>query len=165
MEQSCTSDLPGQVVSAVSQEATLAEQTPLARDTYRIRLHCPEIARQITPGQFFMIRPADLTDPLLGRPFALFDVYEDDRRRPAGIDFGYVRIGKLTSLMTTWEPGQRVELWGPLGNGFPLPTGGHLMMVAGGIGQTPFLATAREALGLQSYGDPARKLADQPDKI
>ncbi len=165
MEQSCNSGLPGQVVSAVSQQATLVEQTPLARDTYRIRLHCPEIARQITPGQFFMIRPAGLTDPLLGRPFALFDVYHDDSGRPAGIDFGYVRIGKLTSLMTTWEPGQRVELWGPLGNGFPLPTGGHLMMVAGGIGQTPFLATAREALGLQSYGDPARKLAERPDNI
>jgi len=29
-------------------------------------------------------------------------------------------------------------------------------MVAGGIGQTPFLALAREHLGLQAYGEPAR---------
>jgi dihydroorotate dehydrogenase electron transfer subunit len=30
-------------------------------------------------------------------------------------------------------------------------------MVAGGIGQTPFLALGREALGRRSYGDPPRQ--------
>jgi dihydroorotate dehydrogenase electron transfer subunit len=31
-------------------------------------------------------------------------------------------------------------------------------MVAGGIGQTPFLTLAREQLGLQTYGDPPRRV-------
>ncbi len=31
-------------------------------------------------------------------------------------------------------------------------------MVAGGIGQTPFLALAREYLGLHAYGDPPRQV-------
>ena len=47
-------------------------------------------------------------------------------------------------------------MWGPLGNGFPPTATEHLVMVAGGIGQTPFLALAREYLGLHAYGDPAR---------
>ncbi len=36
-----------------------------------------------------------------------------------------------------------MEVWGPLGNGFPPAAAEHLVMVAGGIGQTPFLALAR----------------------
>ena len=31
---------------------TVEENVPLARDTYRIRFACPEIARRIVPGQF-----------------------------------------------------------------------------------------------------------------
>jgi dihydroorotate dehydrogenase electron transfer subunit len=39
------------------------------------------------------------------------------------------------------------------------------MLVAGGIGQTPFLAVAREALGLRRYGQPGRELADRPERV
>ncbi len=34
----------------------------------------PEIARRIVPGQFVMLRLAKCSDPLLGRPLALYDV-------------------------------------------------------------------------------------------
>jgi dihydroorotate dehydrogenase electron transfer subunit len=37
---------------------------PLARGTYRLRFHAPEFARQIVPGQFFMVRLPGRTDPL-----------------------------------------------------------------------------------------------------
>jgi dihydroorotate dehydrogenase electron transfer subunit len=43
-----------------------------------------------------------------------------------------------------------------LGNGFPPTKTRHLLMVAGGIGQTPFVALAREYAGRRSYGQPAR---------
>lgn len=155
---------PGMVFNAVQESATVIEQRLMARDTWMLRLRCPQIAKLIVPGQFFMVRPANGDDPLLGRPFALYDVYKEDNQ-PVGMDFGYVVIGKLTSLMTQWREGDTVRLWGPLGNGFPLPRQGHLMFVAGGIGQTPFLATAREALGMRSYGDPMRKLEVRPSRI
>jgi dihydroorotate dehydrogenase electron transfer subunit len=92
----------------------------MGRDTYRLRLHCPDIAAQIVPGQFFMVRAPGDDDPLLGRPFALYDIYED-QGRPTGIDFGYLVIGKLTSAMSRWRPGDAAAVWGPLGNGFPVP--------------------------------------------
>ena len=47
-------------------------------------------------------------------------------------------------------------MWGPLGNGFPADPVEHLILVGGGIGQTPFLAYARESLGRRQYGDPVR---------
>lgn len=164
MNSPMTESLPGSVPSAVRVTARVVEQRQMARDTYCLRVHCPEIARQIRPGQFFMVRDARNDDPLLGRPFALYDTYEEDGQ-PAGIDFGYVVVGKLTSLMASWQPGETAELWGPLGNGFAAPPAGHLMLVAGGIGQTPFLAVAKEALGLKSYGDPTRVLSTRPSRL
>ena len=155
--------LPGQCPHAVESVATVVDQVAMARDTYRVRLRCPELARSILPGQFFMVRPADGSDPLLGRPFALFDVY-DEKGGTAGLDFGFVTVGKLTAEMTRWRAGDRCRVWGPLGNGFPPPPAGRLVMVAGGIGQTPFLAVAREALGLRRYGRPARVVAHRPEK-
>lgn len=156
--------LPGLVPSAVQHLARVVEQQQLARDTFRLRVHCPELARQILPGQFFMIRAAGTNDPLLGRPFALYDVYCEEGQ-PAGVDFGYVVIGKLTSLMASWTTGELVEIWGPLGNGFPIPDSGHLLMIAGGIGQTPFLAVSKEALGLKRYGSPSRSLTQRPQQL
>jgi dihydroorotate dehydrogenase electron transfer subunit len=149
---------------ALQQMATVVEQVPMAQDTYRLRMHCPEIAARIVPGQFFMIRAAGRNDPLLGRPFALYDTYEDNGQ-VAGLDFGYLVVGKLTGLMATWRPGDSLEIWGPLGNGFPLPDCRHLMCVAGGIGQTPFLGVIREALGQKTYGNPVRRLSQPPKTV
>jgi dihydroorotate dehydrogenase electron transfer subunit len=144
------------VCTAVQTPGTIVDQVELAHQTYRLRIACPALARQIVPGQFFMLRPPGGTDPLLGRPFALYDVYLDNNGHPAGIEFGYHVVGKLTGLMSQWSAGQFVELWGPLGNGFPLPPAGHLVCVGGGIGYTPFLAVAREAVGQRRYGNPPR---------
>lgn len=49
----------------------------------------------------------------------------------------------------------------------PLGSGGenHLAIVAGGIGQTPFVAVVREALGKQRYGCPARDPGATPRRI
>jgi dihydroorotate dehydrogenase electron transfer subunit len=92
-------------------------------------------------------------------------VYCDAAGGPQGIDFGYVVVGKMTSLFEQLKPGNAVEVWGPLGNGFPLPPSGHLVIVAGGIGQTPFLAVIREALRRRLYGAPARTLVLAPSRI
>jgi dihydroorotate dehydrogenase electron transfer subunit len=139
------------------------ENVPLARDTYRIRLQCPELAGAIAPGQFIMLRLPHTTDPLLARPFALYDTVVDGRGRPTGIDIVYLIVGKMTGLLAEVHSGQWLETWGPLGNGFPGLEGvGHVGLVAGGIGQTPFLAYARQLLGQRGYaGRSARKDADR----
>jgi dihydroorotate dehydrogenase electron transfer subunit len=133
--------------------APVIENIRLARLTYRIRLRCPELARTIRPGQFIMIRLPESTDPLLGRPFALYDTILDETDLPTGLDVVYLVVGKLTGLLAERKPGDGVEVWGPLGNGFPDLSGlDHVGLVAGGIGQTPFLAYIRELLGSRGYG-------------
>lgn len=156
--------LPGMVLCAKQHTAIVKDVRKLAEETWAVRVIVPEMARTILPGQFFMIRPSSGSDPLLGRPFALYDTWQDSDGS-SGIDFGFVRIGKMTSLMSQWASGDSVQLWGPLGNGFPVPDCRHLICVAGGIGQTPFLGVTREALGLKSYGSPPRSLARQPETV
>lgn len=132
---------------------------PLAERTFRIRLNCPEIAAAIRPGQFVMLRLPGTTDPLLGRPFALYDTVLDDRGTPIAIDVVYLVVGKMTGRLAKVNAGSPLEVWGPLGKPF-LDVGSpeRVALVAGGIGQTPFLAFARELLGERGFGgDPPRR--------
>ncbi len=141
----------------ICQQTVAIEQHVLvARDTYRLRLPCPSIAAHILPGQFLMLRLPSTNDPLLGRPLALYDTYCDASGLPRGVDIVYQAIGRMTRRLATIKAGDRLEMWGPLGNGFPPVETEHLIMAAGGIGQTAFLALARHYLGLGDYGRPPR---------
>lgn len=137
---------------------SIVENVRLARDTFRVRFECPELARRIVPGQFVMLKIAGASDPLLGRPLALYDTVLAEDGSPWGIDVVYLVLGKMTGRLARMVPGQELDVWGPLGNGFSPQAAEHLVMVAGGIGQTPFPALAREHLGLRSYGDPPRSV-------
>lgn len=147
--------------AAVQQTVEVVENVKLAQDTYRVRFHCPKIAARIVPGQFLMLRLAGLTDPLIGRPLALYDTVlpSDGGGGAQLIDVVYLVKGKLTSRLVKFQPGQRLDVWGPLGNGFASRPTEHLIMVAGGIGQTPFLALAQETLGTRCYGEATRQVA------
>jgi dihydroorotate dehydrogenase electron transfer subunit len=138
---------------------SVLENVPLASRTYRIRLEAAELAAAIVPGQFLMLRLGDGHDPLLGRPYALYDTVPDASGRPADLDLVYLVVGKQTGLLSRLKAGDLVEAWGPLGNGFAELAGvGHVGLVAGGIGQTPFLAYTRQLLGERGYGGrPARR--------
>jgi dihydroorotate dehydrogenase electron transfer subunit len=135
------------------------ENVGIARDTFRVRFECPQIARQIVPGQFLMVRIAGVDDPMLGRPLALYDVVLDGAGSPWAIDIVYLVLGKMTARLAQCGRGDVLDVWGPLGNGFPPWPAEHLVMVAGGIGQTPFLALGQEYLGRRLYGDPPRRVS------
>ncbi|QEG43561.1 dihydroorotate dehydrogenase electron transfer subunit [Roseimaritima ulvae] len=132
-------------------DAAVVSNQLIARDTYQVRIEAPEIARRVAPGQFVMIRMAGLDDPLIGRALAVYDVGCDPAGQPTTIDLVYLRKGKLTQCLSRATAGSQVTVWGPLGNGFAPQPCEHLVMVAGGIGQTPFVAVAKEALGLQEF--------------
>ncbi|WP_437204603.1 dihydroorotate dehydrogenase electron transfer subunit [Planctomicrobium sp. SH664] len=159
------SELCGLMPHAGQFRAPILSQRQLAEGTYAVRIGAPAIAAKFLPGQFFMIRPTQGTDPLLGRPFALYDTILEDNGNPVAFEFAYHVVGKVTSLISTWEAGTVVEGWGPLGNGFPAFQGKHLLCVGGGIGYTPFLAVARETLGLRQYGTGPSRLDPTPRRV
>jgi dihydroorotate dehydrogenase electron transfer subunit len=138
----------------MSRLVPIVENVPMARDTYRLRLGDAAIARAIRPGQFVMIRPGlvEGSDPLLGRPLALYDVVRDSSGSPIAFDVVYLVVGRGTAALSRRRVGESLSVWGPLGNGFGPPPAGPVLFVAGGIGQTPFLALGRSWLGQAALG-------------
>jgi dihydroorotate dehydrogenase electron transfer subunit len=137
----------------------IVENVPIALRTYRLRLGDRAMAWAIRPGQFVMVRPGleGTSDPLLARPLALYDVVEDPSGTPVAFDVVYLVIGSGTAALSRRRPGERLAVWGPLGNGFGAPPAGPVVLVAGGIGQTPFLSLSRWWLGQAGYGgEPSR---------
>lgn len=150
----CTSAYPDK---AWHGSAEVIENVELATKTYRIRLVCPELAARVVPGQFVMLRLSGTDDPLLGRPLAMYESVPNDAGAPWALDIVYLVVGKMTSRLVRARAGECIDIWGPLGNGFPTKSVDHLVMVGGGIGQTPFLALGQEAIGRRSYGDGTRQ--------
>ncbi len=140
-------------LEATQTTVSIIENVQIAARTYRVRFECPAIAESILPGQFLMLRLAGCDDPLLGRAFALYDTVDDASGRATMVDVVYLVMGKMTSRLARFRPRQQLDVWGPLGNGFELPEVDRLIMVAGGIGQTPFLALGKEFLGHRAYGN------------
>jgi len=135
------------------EDAVIVSHRQTAANTYRLRVECPSIAASAVAGQFAMLRIADRVDPLLGRPLAFYDTYrsadddtpQGDRSERRFADFVYVAHGRFTTALKSLGPGERMTLWGPLGNGYgDVPTTGHLLLVAGGIGQTALLTLGRD---------------------
>lgn len=126
---------------------TVTANECLAENTFRLRFDAPGLIPHLLPGQFLMLRLANTDDPLLGRPLA---VYRADAVT-GSVEVVYLVVGKMTRRLSQLPIGTPLLAWGPLGNGFDLPEADHLVMVAGGIGQTPFYTLAEESLGLRIF--------------
>ena len=116
---------------------TVQHNDCLNENTLRLVLRTTEELPTVRAGQFVMLRLPNRTDPLLGRPLAIY------RAESHQIETVYLVVGKMTHRLAEVKPNNLLELWLPLGNGFPdnLPENNvqHTIIVAGGIGQTPFL--------------------------
>lgn len=106
----------------------------VGRDIWRMELKAPWIAQKAQPGQFVNVRLTEHTDPLLRRPISLHGIDADN----GIIGFLYLVVGKGTEMMSKLENGDRLDLLGPLGNGFsPTFKGRRAVLIGGGIGSAP----------------------------
>ncbi len=133
----------------VDVDAAVIANARLSDDYSVLALAAPAIAAAVRPGQFVMLKTSRGMDPLLRRPFSIFQVLRDDRGAHAGITVLNKRIGKGTSLLYEVEPGAHLNCLGPLGRPFePVPPPAEAWMVAGGVGLAPFVTLAEALLAL-----------------
>jgi dihydroorotate dehydrogenase electron transfer subunit len=124
----------------------------VAKDTWRLTFEAPALASRTRPGQFFMVRIAGQNDPLIGRALAMYDMHRNSKGQPVAVSVVYTVKGKFTQALSRRLAGDSIDVWGPLGNGFSMEPTSHLILVAGGVGQTPMLSLASAALGKESFG-------------
>jgi len=144
--------------------AEVISNTPLSSDYNVLALSAPSIAAVAAPGQFVMVKTARGHDPLLRRPFSVFEILRGAGGTPIGVSLFNKRIGVSTGLIYDAQPGERVACLGPLGRPFTIVNPpDRAWMVAGGVGLAPFaaLTEALRARGVQAtlfYG--ARRAAE-----
>lgn len=103
------------------------------KNIYIQKIHSPELARIIKPGQFLNIRVSENVFPLLRRPFSVCDVEGEH------IFLMYNIMGEGTKILAKKHPGDLIDILGPLGNGFNLDDSyDTAVIVAGGLGAAPF---------------------------
>jgi dihydroorotate dehydrogenase electron transfer subunit len=128
----------------VDTQAPVLRNTRLTSDYNVLALEAPEIAATVQPGQFVMVRTA-ASDPLLRRPFSVFEILRDVDGRATGFTILCKRVGPGTTRLFDARPGDGFACLGPLGRPFDLveaPT--DAWMVAGGVGLAPFVTLAEQ---------------------
>jgi dihydroorotate dehydrogenase electron transfer subunit len=119
--------------------ATVISNRRLTPDYNVLALAAPAIAATAAPGQFVMVKANVGHDPLLRRPFSVFELLRDEQGQPQGISLLNKRIGPSTGLIYAAHPDEQVDCLGPLGRPFTIvDRPAEAWMVAGGVGLAPF---------------------------
>jgi dihydroorotate dehydrogenase electron transfer subunit len=131
-------------------KATIISNVELSPGYFRMRLTAPDDMALPIPGQFLMVKVRDAIDPLLRRPFGIFDVgmfyseYAGDGPRTF-LEILYKVVGKGTGVLAKLHHGDHLDLLGPLGKGFVTDgAAGEKILVGGGVGLAPLYYLARE---------------------
>ncbi len=102
---------------------------------FRLCIDAKSILKKIQPGQFIHIRATDGLEPFFRRPFSVY-------RAQKYVEIFYEPIGPGTKNLALKKKGDDIDVLGPLGTPFSLPSKNikQVVMIAGGIGIAPFLA-------------------------
>ena len=127
----------------VDVDAVVIENRRLSEHYSVLVLDAPAIAAATQPGQFVMLKPSPTSDPLLRRPFSVFEVRRNAAGEATAISILNKRTGAGTGLLYDAEPGSTIACLGPLGRPFDaVRPPAEAWMVAGGVGLAPFVTLA-----------------------
>ena len=99
-------------------EARVIQNTRLSPDYNVITLAAPEIAAATKPGQFVMVRPGHGSDPLLRRPFSVFEIIRSGNRIEGTLTPQQAHRRDDARLLFDAVYGDVISCLGPLGRPF-----------------------------------------------
>jgi dihydroorotate dehydrogenase electron transfer subunit len=111
---------------------------------HSLTIVAPEIGKQVTPGQFVNVACAPGSAHILRRPFSVYRVHKRGGWAST-IEIVFDIRGPGTAYLSSLRTHDAVDLVGPLGRGFTLPSRrAHALLVGGGIGAAPLFFLADE---------------------
>jgi dihydroorotate dehydrogenase electron transfer subunit len=137
--------------------ATVISNAEIMSGVNLMWLGAPDIAATAQPGQFITVRCEDF---VLRRPFSIHQV------SPSQVAILFKAVGKGTLWLSRRQAGDKLDVLGPLGNGFSIPSviarrpeqrrgnslrqSRNLLLLAGGIGMAPLRFLAQHACSRHS---------------
>ena len=110
---------------------TIHSQEKLAEGIYSMWLDAPEVAAEAKPGQFIAVYTNDQSK-LLPRPISICEADKENGR----LRIVYRIAGAGTLEFSQYNAGDKLDIMGPLGNGFTLQNK-KAFLIGGGIGIPP----------------------------
>lgn len=121
------------------EKATVLEHHNFQGDYQLLRLSAPAVGPLVKPGQFLHLLIPHYDRSVLRRPFSIYQADE------AGVAILYKPVGRGTDTMRILQPGDSVDIIGPLGNGYPaLGEESIPVLVAGGYGNAALYLQAKQ---------------------
>ena len=138
--------------------ASITSNTEIMPGIHLMWMEAPNIAATAQPGQFITVQCEDC---ILRRPFSIHQVVVASEAKQSQIALLFKVVGKGTLWLSQRQSGDKVDVLGPLGKGFSLPSviarrperqrrnlprqSKNLLLVAGGVGIAPLIFLAQNA--------------------
>ena len=123
-------------------KAKIISNKKIASDHFMMRIESQYLAKNSSPGQFVTVKAQNRTyDPLLRIPLGIHAIEKK------GIRLLYKVVGTATELLSLKKKEEKIDILGPLGNGFDLTPllqekDAKAIICSGGHGIAPLYALA-----------------------
>ena len=124
----------------VNEIAVVLSNEEISKNIFRVKLRSPKIADLANTGQFVNILPNNNWKKAMRRPMSIAEKNQAEN----SIELIYKVFGEGTRLMNDWQNGDKVDIIGPLGNGWntaDLFENDRLpVLIGGGVGIAPIVS-------------------------
>lgn len=135
----------------MQENAVILSNEEISKDIYKMELKT-SLCSEAKIGQFIEISVPGF---YLRRPISISEIKKN------GLVIIYKVLGEGTLKMTELEPNETLDIFGPLGHGFPLEKVDSVLLIGGGVGVPPLYQTAKEYLAQGSHVDVVLGFNDQ----